>query len=337
MVDHKSKNKKDRIWTGAVIIISMMGILFFGYKAIRENSLRNQENPFEYNIERFKENDASLVQYSEVNQIPIELPHVYGLAVGPEENIYVSGDNAILIFRGDGIQQFSIPVNEPVHCLAVENNRDVYAGMNDHVEVFSVDGTKKAEWESPADDALFTSIVLSKDFVFVADAGNLIVWKYDKSGNLLHRIGDRDENKDIPGFIIPSPYFDVAVDPDGFLWAANTGRHSLENYTLDGGFRTSWGEFSMDMSGFCGCCNPSHFVFLEDGSMITSEKGIARIKVHNQLGEMVSVVAGSDQFVEGTVGLDLAVDSAQRLLVLDPKQKLVRIFTKNKETSNKKQ
>ncbi len=105
MLDHKSKNKKDRIWTGAVIIISMMGILFFGYKAIRENSLRNQENPFEYNIERFKENDASLVKYSEVNQMPIEVPHVYGLAVGPEENRYGSGDNAMLIFSGDGTQQ----------------------------------------------------------------------------------------------------------------------------------------------------------------------------------------------------------------------------------------
>lgn len=323
------KTKKDRIWTGAVIIISMTGILFFGYKAIRENSLRNQKNPFEYNIERYKEIDASLVHFSEVGQIPFELPHVYGLAVGPDDRIYVSGDEAIHIFSTDGIHQSTISVDEPVHCLAIDDNRDVYTGMNDHVEVYDLDGNKKAVWESRGGEAIFTSIALSRDFVFVADAGNLIVWKYDKNGNLLQRIGDRDENKDIPGFIIPSPYFDVAVDPDGFLWAANTGRHSLENFTLDGGFRTSWGKFSMDIEGFCGCCNPSHFIILEDGSFITSEKGIARVKVYNQLGEMVSVVAGPDMFVEGTVGLDLAVDSAQRIFVLDPKQKRVRIFTKN--------
>jgi hypothetical protein len=222
-------------------------------------------------------------------------------------------------------------VDEPVHCLAVETNRDIYAGKNDFVEVYDADGIKKAGWDSPESEAIFTSIALSDNFVFVADAGNQIVWKYDKSGNLLQRIGERDENKDIPGFIIPSPYFDVAVDPDGFLWAANTGRHSLENYTLDGNFRTSWGEFSMGIEGFCGCCNPSHFVVMEDGSFVTSEKGIARVKVHNQLGEVVSVVAGPDQFVEGTVGLDLAVDTAQRILVLDPKQKLVRIFIKNQD------
>ena len=325
------KIKKDRIWTGVVIIISVAGILFFGFKAIRENSLRNQKNPFEYNIERFAETDASLVHFSEVDQIPFELPHVYGLAVGPDDSIYVSGDEAIHIFSSDGIHQSTISVDGPVHCLAVENNRDVYAGMNDHVEVYDSDGIKKAEWDSQGSEAIFTSIALSKDFVFVADAGNLIVWKFDKTGTLLQRIGERDENKDIPGFIIPSPYFDVAVDPDGFLWAADTGRHSLENFTLDGGFRTSWGEFSMDLEGFCGCCNPSHFIILEDGSFITSEKGLARVKVYNQLGEMVSVVAGPEQFVTGTVGLDLAVDSAQRILVLDPQQKRVRIFTKNQE------
>ncbi len=162
----------------------------------------------------------------------------------------------------------------------------------------------------------------------MADAGNHIVWKFDKSGNRLKRIGEKDEARDIPGFIIPSPYFDVALDPDGFLWVANTGRHSIENYTKDGDFRTSWGEFSMGIEGFSGCCNPSHFAILEDGSFVTSEKGLARVKVYNRIGALVSVVALPDQFIEGTIGLDLAVDSSQRIYVLDPRQKLVRIFEK---------
>jgi hypothetical protein len=123
----------------------------------------------------------------------------------------------------------------------------------------------------------------------------------------------------------------VAIDPDGFLWVANTGRHSLENYTEEGDLRSSWGEFSMEIEGFCGCCNPSHFVILDDGSFVTSEKGIARVKVYNRLGNVVSVVAGPDQFAEGTVGLDLAKDSSQRIYVLDPQKKAVRIFAKKKK------
>ena len=324
------KVKKERLLTVAVIVISVAGILYFGYRAIRDNSARNQENPFEYDVERFKKSDADLVHYTEAGRIPLELQNVFGVSIGPDDRIYVSGDESILIFEKDGILHSQIPLVDPVYCLSVDRNHDLYLGMADHVEVYDQRGQRKASWESLGEEAIITSIAVSKESVFVADAGDLIVWKFDKSGNRLKRIGEKDEARDIPGFIIPSPFFDVAIDPDGFLWVANTGRHSLENYTQDGGFRTSWGEFSMEIEGFSGCCNPSHFIILEDGSFVTSEKGIARVKVYNRIGNLVSVVAPPDQFIEGTVGLDLAVDSSLRLYVLDPLQKLVRIFEKKK-------
>ena len=324
------KGRKDRLVIAAVITISIAGIVYFGYQAISENSNRNQENPFEYNLENFKKTDASFMHYSEVGRIRIELQNVYGIAIGPDDQIYVSGDDSVLIFDGNGILQSEISSVGIARCLTVDGNQDVYLGMEDHVEVYDRDGEKKANWESLGEEAIITSIAVSKNSVFVADAGNLIVWKFDKSGNRLIRIGEKNDAKDIPGFIIPSPFFDVAIDPDGFLWVANTGRHSLENYTQDGNFRTSWGEFGMEMERFCGCCNPSHFTILEEGSFVTSEKGIARVKVSNRLGEFVSVVAGPDQFIEGTVGLDLAVDSSQKIFILDPFQKLVRIFEKKK-------
>ncbi len=322
------KQKKERLVTVAVIAVSVTGILYFGYKAIRDYSARGQGNPFEYDIEDFKKSGAALVHYTEVGRISIELKYVFGVYVGPDDRIYVSGDDSVLIFNGDGILQSSISIVGPAYCLFVDKNHDLYLGMDDHVEVYDRRGARKSSWESLGEEAIITSIAVSENNVFVADAGDHIVWKFDKSGNRLKRIGEKDKDRDIPGFIIPSPFFDVALDPDGFLWVANTGRHSLENYTQDGDFRTSWGEFSMEIEGFSGCCNPSHFAILEDGSFVTSEKGLARVKVYNRIGELVSVVALPDQFIEGTVGLDLAVDSSQRIYVLDPRQKLVRIFEK---------
>jgi hypothetical protein len=91
----------------------------------------------------------------------------------------------------------------------------------------------------------------------------------------------------------------------------------------------------MSIEGFCGCCNPTHIAILRDGSFVTSEKGIARVKIYNRLGNLISLVAGPDQFIEGTEGLDLATDSEQRIYVLDPKQKAIRIFEKNDETKGK--
>jgi hypothetical protein len=322
--------KRDKILAGAIIAVSVAGILYFGYRAIRDNAKNNQQNPFAYDIKNYEKSGADLVHYSEMGRISIELTNVYGIAIGPDDGIYVSGSDSVLVFNNDGTERSSFSPNVTARCLSVDKNQNLYLGVEDHIEVYGADGVKKASWESLGEQAIVTSITVAETGVFVADAGNKIVWKFDKSGSLLQRIGDKNEAKDIPGFVIPSPYFDVAMDPDGFLWAANTGRHSLENYTLDGDFRSSWGEFGMEIHGFSGCCNPSHFVIMEDGSFVTSEKGLPRVKVYNRIGDLISVVVPAEQFIEGTVGLDLAIDSAQKIYVLDPLQKLVRIFAKRK-------
>jgi hypothetical protein len=327
----EEKSNKDRLLTGIVVAVSVAGILYFGIRAITEKTREKGDNPFVYDIESYKQSGADLVRYSEAQKIPIPLTLVYAIAVGPEDALFVSGDESVLVFDGEGRHRSTIAVSGKAWCLAVDGNGDLYAGMHDHVKVFDREGALKAAWESLGEEAILTSISLGSDSVFVADAGQRIVWGFDKTGGEPRRIGARDDDRDIPGFVIPSPYFDVAVDPDGFLWAANTGRHSLENYTPDGALRSSWGEFSMEIEGFCGCCNPSHFAILEDGSFVTSEKGIPRVKIYDRLGRLASVVAGSDRFDEGTVGLDLALDSAQRILVLDPARRAVRIFVKDTE------
>ncbi len=328
-MEHQAKGTS-RILTAAIIVTALSGIFYFGYRVVRGPSGPGGTNPFEYDIEDFKKIDPGLVHYAESARIPLGPGAVHAIASGGDGRIYVAGDEAVLVFDGDGTRLKTIGTDGPAMALSVDGSGSLYLGMTDHVEVYDPDGTRESSWKSLGDRAVVTSIAVTGMFVFVADAGSLIVWKYDKSGLLLGRIGERDEARDVPGFIIPSPYFDVAVDPDGFLWAADTGRHSLENFNVDGGFRTSWGEPSMEIGGFSGCCNPSHFVILEDGSFVTSEKGLVRIKVYNRLGNLVSVVAGPDLFDEGTVGLDLAVDPSGRVLVLDPVRKSVRIFTKTK-------
>ena len=52
------------------------------------------------------------------------------------------------------------------------------------------------------------------------------------------------------------------------------------------------------------------------------------MKIHDQKGDFQIVVAPPEMFAEGTDGLDLAVDSRERILVLDPALRLVRVFRK---------
>lgn len=82
----------------------------------------------------------------------------------------------------------------------------------------------------------------------------------------------------------------------------------------------------MQMDGFSGCCNPSNIAILSDGSFVTSEKGIERVKIHDVTGEFNCLVAGPDKFQEGTVGLDISIDQHDRIYILDPKNGLIRVF-----------
>ena len=91
-----------------------------------------------------------------------------------------------------------------------------------------------------------------------------------------------------------------------------------------------WGTASLAASGFGGCCNPSHIALLPDGSLVTSEKGLPRVKVYDADGTFRAVVAGPESFRPGTVGLDLAVDDEGRVLVLDPSREELRIFVPRK-------
>jgi len=324
----------DRLLTALIIFVSLSAILYFAIRAISENAVKEWGNPFAYDISYFKKSEKDLSHYTEERRIRIDLPEVKGVALGPNGSIYVSGDNGVLILKKDGSRFASVITAGTARCLAVDRNRDLYLGMTEHIEVYDSKSVKKVHGESLGENAIITSIALTETGIFAADAGNRIVWKLDKSGKKQMRIGEKNKARDIPGFVIPSPYFDVAIDPDGFLWAANTGRHSLENYSQTGDFRSSWGKYGLDSGGFCGCCNPTHIAVMADGSFVTSEKGIVRVKVFNRIGEIVSLVAGPGQFAEGTVGLDLTVDSSGLIYVLDPVKRAVRIFKKlNRETA----
>jgi hypothetical protein len=219
---------------------------------------------------------------------------------------------------------------EPAKCVTVGDDGDIYLGFTTYVEVYEAGGFRKDIWPDLGSQAIITSITVLEEDVFVADAGNSIVLRFDKSGKLLGRIGDRDEARGITGFFLPSPFFDVAAGTENTIWAANNGNHSMENYSSNGDLLISWGGPTVDIEGFSGCCNPMHFTLLPDGSFVTSEKGLVRVKIHDSTGKFLCAVAGVEQFAWNTVAPDLAADSIGRILALDDGARTVRIFLRSK-------
>jgi hypothetical protein len=80
---------------------------------------------------------------------------------------------------------------------------------------------------------------------------------------------------------------------------------------------------------------------LSDGSFVTAEKGLDRVKIYNSDGGFVGVVAGPAQLgKEGKLkvcntpeecregGLDVAIGPDGRIYVLDVTDNVVRVFQK---------
>lgn len=318
--------KAKYILTAAVVLL--LAIIFFMFKDFFSTEIANPKNPYEYDLSKFKEVDSSLMCYEEALQIELNTDILYGLSIDHQDRLYVSGKQALFVYDESGQFINKISLSEDAYCLTVSAEGKIYLGMTDHVEVWNIDGEQLQSWQTMGGKAIFTSIAVNEHSVFVADAGNKIVYHYNHEGVLQNTIGGKDKENGKLGFIVPSPYLDLLIGRDDELWVSNPGIHQLESYRANGEFISSWKRTSMLLDGFSGCCNPSHIAMISNGSFVTSEKGIERIKIHLPNGDFDCVVASPDQFIEGTEDLDLAVDSKDRIYVSDPKKGIIRRFDK---------
>ena len=313
------------IFAGLALLIVVIAIMLADLFSTKK---KDQVNPYDYKMSEVNKTDSSLSNYIQSVSFGTSLEEIHSVGCGAGDRIYVAGKNGAQIFEKDGKPVLKFAFDGIASCLAPDKKGNIYIGLQDHVEVFDPSGKLLKTWRSVSPESFLTGLAVSDSYVFVADAGKKIVYRYSPDGRLINRIGEKDPQKNVPGFIVPSPYFDLALGKKGELWVANTGRHSLEQFSDDGTLNSSWGEASMAVDGFCGCCNPSNFAFLSDGSFVTSEKGIERVKVYSPEGKFRCIVAPPSAFIEGTRGIDLAVDSKDRIIVLDPEKKLISIFVK---------
>jgi hypothetical protein len=330
------KDKATLMLIGGFVFIAvaaaLTAILTMDTRGERGSGLSSE---FFYDLDHLKQTDPALILYDEaVDPIPTGLVQPLGLAVGPDDAIYVAGERTVRVFSPDGEPgTLEIALEGDPRCLDVTNDGTVYVGVQDHVEIYSPEGRRVNRWESAGPNAMLTSIAVAGEVVYAAEFSSKEVLRYDRSGNPLESLGEFV-------FVVPSPYFDVALGADGMVHVANTGEHCIEAYAPDGDLMSFWGEFSnTDVRRFSGCCNPVNIALLPDGQgFVTAEKGLTRVKVYDAEGAFKGFVAGPESFTRhdslcsspdydaNRSGLDVAVDGRGRILVLDPATAEIRIF-----------
>ncbi|HPY29242.1 MAG TPA: hypothetical protein PLT00_00555 [Verrucomicrobiota bacterium] len=287
-------------------------------------------DPFAYDVSRYRKVDPALIKFERVAQWRSPQPGARRLALDAAGRIYLATTSGVCVLGPDGISQLHLPTPVAVRGVAVAEDGSLLVALRDHVRHYHASGKLRAAWDTLPGKPFLSSLIVTTKAVFVADSGNRVVHHYDRDGTWRGQIGKRDPARNIPGLVLPSPFLDVAMGPDGLLRVNNSGRHRVEYYTPDGHLELSWGRASIAIDGFCGCCNPVGLAMLPDGRHLTCEKGLPRVKVYNAEGQFESVVAAPDFFqdigMEESMmaadqtafgGLDAAVDAAGKVFILE--------------------
>jgi len=307
-----------------VLAVVIVGVIVGDFISKRPDKMA--PNPFDYNLDEFKNVPEDLIHYKETKNFKVGFEEPAGITV-ENEKIYLVGDKKLKVidFAGKLLSEFDF-TDKPK--TVESSNNKIYIAFEKQIQVYDEEGNLQNEWIFSDDNSYITAIAVLNDNVFVADAGTRKIIRFSLEGEKLNEFDGKTGDEGSVGFIIPSPYFDIDINPDGDLWVVNPGMHSLENFTAEGNLRTFWKSTSMKTEGFSGCCNPAHYTFLPDGSFVTSEKGLVRIKIYKPSGEFSGVVAAPNKFVDKIEGeaADVAVDKEGSIYALDFDKNLVRVF-----------
>jgi flagellar basal body-associated protein FliL len=213
--------------------------------------------------------------------------------------LFVVLENNISVFdlSGKHLRDFMIKVG--ARDIVVEDTL-MFLLYPEKIELYDLDGKKQKEWEACSNNSDYCAMTTSKKYVFVTDAENKLIFQYEKQGRLVRFI------KSPHGFIIPSYSFDI-ININDTLYCANSGRHQIESYTLDGEFIASFGKAGADTGAFSGCCNPVYLEQNPDGTILTSEKGNPRISSYGTDGNFRSVLFDSNLLGGGTTAYRMKV------------------------------
>jgi hypothetical protein len=276
------------------------------------------------------------IEYSQIlNLKPLKFQRsLAGIAVGPSDRIYALGDGEVRIFEPDGTRVRSWKAPEQSSCIAIGTDKRICIGVNSRVQFFDVAGNQKDGFNAgdsgrPAD---ITAIKILSKGILVADAAAKCIHRYDFAGKRLGEIGTQNKTR---GFMLPNRSLDIDVDAKGVVIAADSGRHRVSSWTMDGAPTGHFGKFGvMNAEDFVGCCNPVNLAFSPDGRIVTAEKVLARVKVYDAAGKLLALI-GPEHFDPKCTRLHLAVDSKKRILVADPVRLEIKIFSANAKSGGR--
>ena len=323
---------KQKLVIGLSTALLILAIFLIARDLFRNSPASSASSCCNDDVAQLKQIDTALLAYKKIKEWDTGLKGLTGITVA-DNRILLCGDRLVAVFDTAGNRIGDLQIDSLATCILTCNNT-IYVGFKSGAVNLDFNGKPVSVYSTSDQRSYITSIAADEDYVFLADAGRKRILKYTADGSFILEIGKKD-GPDEEGFIVPSPYFDIACGGFNDVWAVNPGKLRLQNYTTDGKLRSVWGEDLSEESRFTGCCNPSHFTLLPDGRFVTYEKGTDKIKVFDQAGQFQAMVAGAGSFkgkpdfLLGNNNLvkDIATDQTGRIYILDAYNR-INVFKK---------
>ena len=307
-----------------VLIVAILAIAAVVlYDSLSTRIDKRPDNPYQYSVEEFKPVDESLLSHREVRQIEVDNPVAFNWQNG---KLFLLSGNNLQVITPEGQELLNKRIDPNPGSILVDKDEQIIILFENYLVALDSEGNELYRSEMLDENSLLTSLAISGEMLFVADAGKRQVWILNKQLEVMESFRGESGVSALHGFILPSLHFHLAVNEEDELWITNPGMHRIQNYSLTGRLRRDWGEPSFGVEGFSGCCNPYYFAFLSDGRFVTSEKGIIRVKIYRESGELESVVAPAVMFPNGERAPAIAVDEQDQIWLLDFDKKMLRLF-----------
>ena len=305
-------NKTLKITLNILLFILIAG---FGYYMLR--SIISDENATQSGNENAENTFVS--PYTKTNSFDAD-SEILSFDIY-ENAVYAALSDRVSVFDLSGKHQFDVAITANPRDITVDETA-IYLLYPTEIHVYSFGGQKTDEWQACSDNSDYCAFTTTKDYVFVTDAANKEIVQYDKQGALVRFI------KSPQGFIIPSYAFDI-ISINDTIYCANSGRHKIESYTLDGKFIASFGKSGAGAGAFAGCCNPVYLAESFGGHILTSEKGNPRISSYARDGKFRTILFDANMLGGGTIAYEMQV-SGENIYIASKKTISVYGFDKTR-------
>ncbi|MDR1491898.1 MAG: hypothetical protein LBT05_04160 [Planctomycetaceae bacterium] len=285
------------------LIIVILSSLVFGFLALY--FIPNKEKPMQADqrIARQSFPDNLIGFFPETSfSISDDFSLPMALAAFSENEILVGGLNVqgnqcrIILYSKDGKKQKETPLPAIPTDLLIPKEGELFLGnlliaFSNNIGVYDREGNLLKTISAPKkEDAFFTSLAADGEHLWVADALQSKIYRFDLHGQLNLTIEKEKtldaEKKPFPGFGANNFYLGISLDSQKNLWVADAKNGRLVPFDKSGQWLSSqiWGTHGSssenDLSDqFFGDNNPISLAFFQDGRVLTIEKDVNRVKI----------------------------------------------------------